>query len=306
MAQSLRANHWLGLEPVGFVDDPEPEDCSGKRQTLGTIDQLAEVIERLGAEYVFVCLPLHRYAQTKRIFRNLSDTLVEIRLVPDVPHLAGMTAEMCLLEGLPVLSIRAAPHGPADLIAKRVMDVAFSALGLFGAFAPAGDHCLDHQMERWRPDLLCAGAHGAQRPAFPDDSSSVACAWMPSKVPGPVWACRDDNRRTRFGAFLRATSLDELPQLVNVLRGEMSLVGPRPERPHFIDNFRQSIPRYMLRHAVKSGITGWAQVNGWRGDTSLRKRVQYDLYYISNWSLWLDIRILFLTLLRAMWDKHAY
>jgi len=123
---------------------------------------------------------------------------------------------------------------------------------------------------------------------------------------GPVWAVPGDPRRTPFGAFLRAWSLDELPQLFNVLKGEMSLVGPRPERPVFVEQFRRQIPRYMLRHKVKSGITGWAQVNGWRGNTSVEKRIEYDLQYIERWSLAFDLRILRLTLLNGLRNKNAY
>jgi lipopolysaccharide/colanic/teichoic acid biosynthesis glycosyltransferase len=122
---------------------------------------------------------------------------------------------------------------------------------------------------------------------------------------GPVWAARGDERRTVIGGLLRRTSLDELPQLFNVLKGEMSLVGPRPERPVFIEEFRKQIPRYMLRHKVKAGITGWAQVNGWRGDTSVEKRIECDLFYIDNWSLFLDLRILWLSLWRGFIHKNA-
>jgi exopolysaccharide biosynthesis polyprenyl glycosylphosphotransferase len=123
---------------------------------------------------------------------------------------------------------------------------------------------------------------------------------------GPVWASADDPRRTRLGAFLRRTSLDELPQLVNVLRGEMSLVGPRPERPLFVQEFRTRIPGYMLRHKVKAGMTGWAQINGWRGNTSLEKRIEYDLYYIERWSLAFDLSILLRTLWRGFTNRNAY
>ena len=123
---------------------------------------------------------------------------------------------------------------------------------------------------------------------------------------GPVWARQGDPRRTPVGSFLRRTSLDEFPQLWNVLKGDMSLVGPRPERPVFIEEFRRRVPKYMLRHKVKAGITGWAQVNGWRGDTSIEKRIEYDLEYIENWSLLFDLRILFLTLFRGFLHKHAY
>jgi len=123
---------------------------------------------------------------------------------------------------------------------------------------------------------------------------------------GAVWARKDDDRRTPIGAFLRATSIDELPQLWNVVRGEMSLVGPRPERPVFVDKFRGEVPHYMLRHKVKAGITGWAQVNGWRGDTSLERRIECDLYYIRNWSYSLDLKILWMTVWKGFVNKNAY
>jgi lipopolysaccharide/colanic/teichoic acid biosynthesis glycosyltransferase len=123
---------------------------------------------------------------------------------------------------------------------------------------------------------------------------------------GAVWARKNDDRRTWIGNLIRATSLDELPQLFNVLWGDMSLVGPRPERPEFIAGFSKSIPFYMARHCVKAGMTGWAQVHGWRGNTSLRKRVQYDLHYITHWTPWLDIKILWLTVFRGFIDKNAY
>jgi putative colanic acid biosynthesis UDP-glucose lipid carrier transferase len=123
---------------------------------------------------------------------------------------------------------------------------------------------------------------------------------------GPVWAKRGEHRATGFGAFLRRTSLDELPQFINVLRGEMSIVGPRPERPVFVEKFKDEIPDYMKKHLVKAGITGWAQINGWRGDTDLEKRIEYDLYYIENWSLWFDIKIILLTLIKGFVHKNAY
>jgi lipopolysaccharide/colanic/teichoic acid biosynthesis glycosyltransferase len=123
---------------------------------------------------------------------------------------------------------------------------------------------------------------------------------------GPVWAKKRDSRRTKLGTFMRCTSLDEFPQLVNVLKGNMSLVGPRPERPPFVQKFREKIPKYMLRHKVKSGMTGWAQINGWRGNTSIEKRIEYDLYYIQNWSVWFDFKILIMTLWRGMINRHAY
>ena len=129
---------------------------------------------------------------------------------------------------------------------------------------------------------------------------------MPSPSTGPVWARPDDPRRTRLGGFIRRLSIDELPQVINVLVGDMSLVGPRPERPVFVEQFKQQIPRYMDRHREKSGITGWAQVNGLRGDTSIIERTKYDVWYIENWSLGLDFKIMLRTLFRIFTDKNAY
>jgi Sugar transferases involved in lipopolysaccharide synthesis len=129
---------------------------------------------------------------------------------------------------------------------------------------------------------------------------------MLKKVTGPVWAKEEDKRRTKLGAFLRKISLDELPQFINVLKGEMSIVGPRPERPFFIQQFKERVPRYMLRHKMKAGITGWAQVNGWRGNTSIEKRIEYDIFYIENWSLGFDVKIMWLTLWKGFRSKHAY
>jgi exopolysaccharide biosynthesis polyprenyl glycosylphosphotransferase len=126
------------------------------------------------------------------------------------------------------------------------------------------------------------------------------------RATGPVFAIEDDPRNTPVGAFLRRHNLDELPQLINVVKGDMSLVGPRPERPPFVQAFKQRIPQYMLRHRVKSGMTGWAQINGWRGNTSIEKRIEHDLYYIENWSLLLDLKILILTLFRGFGQRHAY
>jgi putative colanic acid biosysnthesis UDP-glucose lipid carrier transferase len=123
---------------------------------------------------------------------------------------------------------------------------------------------------------------------------------------GPIWARAGENRATSFGAFLRRTSLDELPQFINVLKGEMSIVGPRPERPAFVDKFKDEVPHYMKKHMVKAGITGWAQVNGWRGDTDLNKRIEYDLYYILNWSVWFDLRIAVQTVFMGFFNKNAY
>jgi exopolysaccharide biosynthesis polyprenyl glycosylphosphotransferase len=209
------------------------------------------------------------------------------------------------LDGLPVIGLRESPHFGLNLVVKRAMDVVLSAFGLL-VLSPL-------------LALIAAAVRlGSAGPVFyrqercglngkPFDMLKFRTMRLDAEAQtGPVWAVKDDPRRTWLGSFLRRTSLDELPQLINVLRGDMSLVGPRPERPVFIHQFRQTIPNYMARHCVKAGITGWAQVHGWRGNTSLRKRLQYDLYYITHWTPWLDIRILWMTIFRGLLHRNAY
>ena len=146
-----------------------------------------------------------------------------------------------------------------------------------------------------------ARAGGGSGAGMPAPTTHTTISWTPAEEQtGPIWADEDDPRATPIGAWLRRHDLDEWPQFWNVLKGEMSIVGPRPERPFFVEQFKHRIPQYMLRHKVKAGITGWAQVNGWRGNTSLEKRIEYDLYYIENWSLSLDFKIMWLTLLRGI------
>jgi Undecaprenyl-phosphate glucose phosphotransferase len=222
-----------------------------------------------------------------------------------LPNLAAMTVGVSELDGLPIVSLREDPHGGADHVVKRAMDVAIASVALV-VLAPlllliaALIKLTSRGPVLYRQERASLGGEPFQMLKF--RSMRVDAEHQT----GPVWAAQDDPRRTKLGTFLRSTSLDELPQLFNVLKGDMSIVGPRPERPVFIEKFRRTIPHYMLRHRVKAGITGWAQVNGWRGNTSLRKRVQYDLHYISNWSPWLDLRIIVMTFFRGMIDRNAY
>ena len=208
------------------------------------------------------------------------------------------------MDGLPLISLQDSPTYGWSLVAKRVMDIVLSSVVL---------------LVTW-PLLLLLGAivkltspgpvlYRQERMGL-DGRTFQMLKFRSMRVDaeddtGAVWATRDDSRTTRIGALLRRTSLDEMPQLFNVLKGEMSLVGPRPERPVFIEEFRKAIPKYMLRHKMKAGVTGWAQVNGWRGDTSLEKRIECDLYYIEHWSLLFDLKILCLSLWKGFIHKNA-
>ncbi len=300
--RALRRNAWFGIEAVGYVDDAAPTPGVAP---LGPIADLPALLESAGASYVFIALPLDRAGETKRVLGLLANVLVDIRIVPDLPRFLPVTMEARAVEGLPVLALQPVAHSFAGVVGKRAMDIAASALGLLCLAPLLLLLAALVKLTSKGPALYTQermGLNGRRFGMLKFRSMRLDA----EAAAGPQWATAGDDRRTRFGSFLRRTSLDELPQLWNVLKGDMSLVGPRPERPYFIERFRGAVPRYMLRHTMKAGITGWAQVNGWRGNTSLRKRVQYDLYYIANWSPWMDLKIIYLTFARALWDKNAY
>jgi Undecaprenyl-phosphate glucose phosphotransferase len=303
-ASALRHASWMGIRNLGFVED-QPNRWTSDLDILGTTHDLPELINKYGIEHVFISLPLTRYHEARHVFDVLSQTLVEVRLVADVPNLAGLSLTTTNLDGLPVIGLRESPHFGLNIVVKRTMDVALAllALAVFGPFMVL--FAIIIKLTSPGPVFYKQERSGLNSRPFQMLKFRTMRVDAETES-GAVWARRDDPRRTPFGAFLRRWSLDELPQFINVLRGEMSLVGPRPERPVFISQFSKTIPNYMARHCVKSGITGWAQVNGWRGNTSLRKRVQYDLYYITHWTPWLDIRILWLTLFRGLRHPNAY
>ncbi len=303
-ARALRHASWMGIKNLGFVED-YPNHWAGDLDILGTTADLPRLIPQFHIEHVFISLPMSRYHEARRVFDILSRTLVEVRLVADIPNLAGLSLTTTNLDGIPVIGLRESPHFGLNIVVKRAMDVLLSlagliilspvlfVIGLLVKLTSPGP--VFYRQER-------CGLNGRPFQMLKFRSMRVDA----EHHTGAVWAQKDDPRRTLLGSFMRRTSLDELPQLWNVLRGDMSLVGPRPERPVFISQFTKTIPNYMVRHCVKSGITGWAQVHGWRGNTSLRKRVQYDLYYITHWTPWLDIRILWMTIFHGIFHRNAY
>jgi Undecaprenyl-phosphate glucose phosphotransferase len=254
---------------------------------------------------IVIALPRAEANEQDGILRSLGDTVHDVYLVPDLYEyiVVGCTVEN--FDELPVLSLNESPIDPLGSFWKRLFDVAGSLAALLALSPLMAILALLVKCTSRGPIFygqVRMGLDGSTFRMWKFRSMRVDA----EKETGAVWAKKDDDRRTVIGAFLRATSLDELPQFWNVLIGEMSLVGPRPERPEFVHKFRGNIPAYMLRHKVKAGITGWAQVNGWRGDTSLEKRIECDLYYIRNWSMALDLRILLLTPLRGLVHKNAY
>jgi Undecaprenyl-phosphate glucose phosphotransferase len=302
-ARALRKASWMGIKNIGFVE--ERTGLSSDLDVLGGFADLPALVQRYHIRHVFIALPLGRYDDARRVFDILSKSLVEVRLVADVPNLAGLSLTTTNLDGMPLIGLRESPHVGLNLVVKRAMDVLLSLLGLIVLSPLLALIAVLVKLTSPGPVLFRqerCGLNGRTFHMLKFRSMRVDA----EQQTGAVWAQKVDHRRTRLGTILRKTSLDELPQLLNVLRGDMSLVGPRPERPVFIQRFSKTIPNYMARHCVKAGITGWAQVHGWRGNTSLRKRLQYDLYYITHWTPWLDLRILWMTLFRGLVHKNAY
>src|SRR5438067_2977466 len=304
-ARPLRAASWTGIRTVGYVEDDRGK-CPTDLPVVGTVAELPALVERHHVEHVFIALPLNRYADARRVFDALSQAVVDVRLIADVPALSGLSLTTTSIGGMTVVGLRESPHYGLNVVVKRAMDVLLSAVAIVVLAPLMAAIALLIKLTSPGPVLYRQERCSLNGRTFA--MLKFRTMHVDSEADGPRMTAANDPRRTRLGAFLRATNLDELPQLFNVLVGDMSLVGPRPERPVFVNQFRKSIPNYMARHAVKAGVTGWAQVNGWRGNSSLRKRVQFDLYYITHWNPLLDIRILFLTAWRMLFQKqrHAY
>jgi Undecaprenyl-phosphate glucose phosphotransferase len=278
------------------------ERVEGK-EVLGGCAAVTRVLGDYRVDQLFLALPLEAHHEVLKVLNAIEGELVDVKMVPDVLQFVTLRAAVEELEGLPVISLAQSPITGWARLLKRAMDLVMAALGLIVMAPVLGVIALMIRLTSPGPVFYRQERTGLDGRSF----DIVKFRTMPEGTEGesgPVWAPRGDQRPTRVGRTLRRFSLDELPQLWNVLLGDMSLVGPRPERPFFVHQFKTRIPQYMLRHKVKAGLTGWAQVNGLRGDTSLEKRIEYDLYYIQNWSPALDLKIMILTFYRAWQHRH--
>jgi len=304
VAETIRNNGWTGLEAVGFVDAPGRTD-SALLPRLGEIGELEQVVAEHNVDHVFIALPLARYGELPAVYKALSDLLVEVHLVPDVAEATPTRLRMLEVDNLVFLSVRESPDCGWPWAAKRAMDVVLGSVALVLLSPLLGLLALAVKLSSRGPILYRQARLG--RDGKPFHILKFRSMHVDAEqASGPVWASRDDPRCTPLGRVMRRWSLDELPQLLNVLAGDMSLVGPRPERGVFVEQFRRQIPDYRQRHRVQAGMTGWAQVHGWRGDTSLRHRTQCDLYYVANWSLALDLRILLMTLWGGLRQRRSF
>src|SRR5438874_2646016 len=307
VADKILEHRELGYQIVGFVDDRTPGDHLGYRglPLLGGLGEAAEIAAREAIDHLYVALPPEQHVKMLELIDSTSREMLDVKVVPDLLQVIALRARLEDLDGVPVININDVPLQGFNSALKRLLDIGISAAALVVLALPfwliaalvklTSRGNVFYRQERMgldgKPFMIYKF-----RSMYTDAEAET----------GPVFASEQDPRRTPLGKLLRRSNIDELPQLWNVLKGDMSIVGPRPERPLFVAQFKDKIPQYMLRHKVKAGITGWAQVNGWRGNTSIEKRIEYDLYYIENWSVRLDLKIMWLTLLRGFFHKHAY
>ena len=303
----IMENPQWGYAVSGFLDDHVPVGTLYKGVPVkATIEALPEMLEKNDWDEVAITLSLRDYDYLGEIVSICEKSGVHTKFIPDYNSLIPTKPYTEDLMGLPVINIRYVPlTNTGNAFIKRAADILGSLFGIL-ITSPIMLFCAI-MVKLTSPGPIIfkqerVGLHN--KPFFMYKFRSMA-EQAPSEEK-KAWTTKNDPRVTRFGGIMRKTSLDELPQLFNILKGDMSLVGPRPERPQFVEKFKEEIPRYMVKHQVRPGLTGWAQVNGYRGDTSIRKRIEHDIYYIENWSIWFDIKIIIMTFFTGFINKNAY
>lgn len=301
------ANPQWGYYIHGILDDNMERGATYKNiKILGAIDNLLEILPQNRLDEIAITLSIEEYSKLERIVKLCEKSGVHTKFIPDYQSFFPSEPYTEDLNGLPVINIRNVPlSNTFNKFIKRIVDIFGSLFALLIFGIPMIVVAIIIKTTSKGPIIFSQvriGSHNREFKMYKFRSMEV----QPESKEKKAWTTFNDPRVTKIGKFIRRTSIDELPQLFNVLKGEMSLVGPRPERPFFVDKFKEEIPRYMIKHQVKPGLTGWAQINGYRGDTSIRKRIEYDLYYIENWTITFDIKILFSTIFKGFVNKNAY
>lgn len=303
----IKSNPEWGYYIHGILDDDKPVGSSYKNiKVIGTIDNLRKILDDNNLDEIAITLPIQRYSELEHIVNICEKSGVHTKFIPDYNNIISTRPFTQDLGGLPVINIRNVPlNNSFNKFVKRVVDIfgAIVALLIFGI--PMAIVALIIKITSPGPIIFTqvrVGLHNKEFKMYKFRSMKLQTEAAEKKA----WTTSNDPRVTTIGRFIRKTSIDELPQLFNVLKGDMSLIGPRPERPFFVDKFKEEVPRYMIKHQVRPGLTGWAQVNGFRGDTSIKSRIEHDLYYIENWSMKLDIKILLMTFLKGFINENAY
>lgn len=291
-AKKIEEHTETGVNIVGFV-------------SLDKVHELPGTIKELNLDQIVIAIDAGQYAELEKVLKILRHETIDVKIVPDFYRYASLRCDLEELDGMPFITLNDTPMDGWSFFLKRTSDIVLGSLFmivsfpimllvgiLIKIFSPGP---IFYKQER-------VGLDGNKFYIYKFRTMHVNA----EQKTGAVWATSDDSRRTKLGSFLRKSSIDELPQFWNIIKGDMSLVGPRPERPVFVDQFKDHYANYMLRHKVKAGLTGWAQVNGWRGNTALDKRIEYDLYYIKNWSALFDLKIIWLTFWKGLFNKNAY
>lgn len=313
LATNIAGAPWMGLDLMGFFDDKrrDPIRLSGSKVRIpisGSLEDLVEQARTGQIDRVYITLPMHSEGRIKWLVNQLSDTTTSVYIVPDVFVFQLLHARSQNINGVPTIGIFDSPMTGANTIVKRLEDLTLSALILILIAIPMALISIAIKLTSPGPIFFRQKRYGID--GRPIEVLKFRSMHVMENGLNVTQATRDDARITPIGAFLRRTSLDELPQFINVLLGDMSIVGPRPHAVAHNEHYRRQITSYMLRHKVKPGITGWAQINGWRGETDtldkMQKRVEHDLAYIHNWSLWWDLKIVFLTIFKGFVHKNAY
>ncbi|MBM4784394.1 MAG: undecaprenyl-phosphate glucose phosphotransferase [Archangiaceae bacterium] len=306
VVETIDEHKELGFTVMGLLTRKSEKvgtTIKGKR-VLGMMLELGEVLDREQVDQVILALPLEDQPILKELMEQLALRTVDVKMVPDLFNYVTLRGGLEEFGGLPIISLQGAPLEGWNLIAKRVFDTLCSLLLILLTGPVMLVLAVLVKLTSRGPIFYRQERMGMDGHLF--GMLKFRTMRIDAEAQGAQFATADDPRRTPIGTFLRKYSLDELPQFFNVLVGDMSLVGPRPERPVFIEEFKKQIPRYHLRHMVKSGVTGWAQINGLRGNTSIKERIDYDLYYIENWSLLFDLKILLRTAFGGFLSKNAY
>lgn len=303
----LKANPDWGYKIFGILDDKMAVGTRYKDvEVVGSDIDLENIVEDNDFDEIVISLGIAEYRKLEGIVNICEKSGIHTKFVPDYGTMVSTVPYIEDLYGLPIINIRNVPlSNTGNIVVKRLMDILGGVIALVVFAIPMLITAIIIKCTSHGPVLYSqvrVGKHGREFKMYKFRSMYVE---DPEKEK-LEWTRKGDKRITPIGRFIRKTSIDELPQLFNVIAGSMSLVGPRPERPQFVEKFREEIPRYMIKHQVRPGMTGWAQINGYRGDTSIRKRIDHDLYYIENWTLWLDIKILFLTVFKGFINKNAY
>ena len=306
VVETIEQHRELGFTVTGLLTR-KPEKLGSKIlnvPVVGLFSDLAKVLDEKPVDQVILALPLEEQPQMRELMEVLALRTIDVKVVPDLFSYVTLRGGLEEFGGLPIISLQGAPMEGWNRIAKRVFDILVASLALLFLAPWMVVLAILVKLTSRGPVLFAQERMGIDGQLF--HMYKFRTMKVDAEKDGAQFATASDPRRTPIGTFLRRTSLDEVPQFWNVFAGDMSLVGPRPERPVFIEEFKKQIPRYHLRHMVKSGITGWAQINGLRGNTSIKDRIDYDLYYIENWSLMFDLKILVRTALGGFLSKNAY